>query len=310
MRNVQRPDEVGERLVKRAEERAANPKKLWGITWGDDMPRLNLLTGGIQAKKLYVLISRPNAGKSGLAAKWALNVARDGSNVKVATFEMSADSYQHRIACFMAGVPIWRIDTGSATDEQRLRYAKAHGELARLNITYLESAESFEEMENFFRANGGMDFGVIDHIGIIPGFYGSGGYTNAASTSIRVAKLAHTFATLLVLGHQNRQSLSAEDKRPTPESVAGSDQITRDADLIFGLYRPDMFVRIPEDQANDLKPGELLILKNRDGAAGRTIHMIYSPQHTDWKENPELNNGGGSGSGEPLGQKEGTKTSG
>lgn len=290
--SIHRPDEVAERLIQRAEERARNPKKLWGITWGDDMPRLNQLTGGIQSKKLYILISRPNAGKSGLAAKWALNVARDGQRVRIATYEMSADSYQHRIACFMSGVPIWRVDTGRATPEERVRYAKAHAELSRLDITYQESAETFEEMENFFRSKGGMDFGVVDHIGIIPGFYGSGGYTNAASVSIRLAKFAHSFATLLVLGHQNRQSLSQEDKRPTADSVAGSDQITRDADLIFGLYRPDMFVRMPEDQANDLKPGELLILKNRDGAAGRTIHMIYSPQHTDWKENPELNQPG------------------
>jgi hypothetical protein len=44
-----------------------------------------------------------------------------------------------------------------------------------------------------------------------------------------------------------------------------------------------------EDQYMQPKPGELLVLKNRDGAAGRVIHMIYEPTRTDWKENPSLN---------------------
>jgi hypothetical protein len=70
--------------------------------------------------------------------------------------------------------------------------------------------------------------------------------------------------------------------------VAGSDQITRDADLILGLYRPDMFVRLPDEQAFDLKPGELLALKNRAGPMG-TVYMVFDPKRTDWKEDPNLN---------------------
>lgn len=286
---IKRTDGVADTLVQRAQERAANPGKLWGLSWGEDLPKLNQVTGGIHQKKLIVLISRPNTGKSALAAKVALNVAKSGQVVRIASYEMSAESYQNRIACFMAGVPIYRVDNGTASAEELARYIKAQAEIATLDIEYQERADTFEEMENFFRRSGGCDLGVLDHIGIVPGFYGSSGYSNAASVSIRVSKLAHTTQTLLVLGHQNRESLKGEDKRPTPESVAGSDQITRDADLILGLYRPDQFVQMPEDQYMQPKPGELLVLKNRDGAAGRVIHMVYEPTRTDWKENPDLN---------------------
>ena len=283
------PDTVADFLVKRAQERAKHPGKLWGLSWGEDMPRLNQVTGGIQDKKLIVLISRPNTGKSALAAKWALNVAEAGKRVRIATYEMSAESYQNRIACFLSGVPIYRIERGTATPEELLRYTTAQANIAKLDIEYQESAETFEEMALFFKRDGGCDLGVIDHIGIIPGFYGQQGYGNAASVSIKVSKLAHTAHTLLVLGHQNRESLKGEDKRPTPESVAGSDQITRDADIIFGLYRPDQFTQMAEDQHLLPKPGELIVLKNRDGAQGVVIHMIYEPTRTDWKETPGMN---------------------
>lgn len=293
---TKRPDDVAHTLTKQAQERAKHPGKLWGLSWGEDMPKLNQVTGGIKPRKLYVLISRPNTGKSALAAKWALNVAEAGKRVRIATYEMSAESYQNRIACFMANVPIYRIDQGTASGEELTRYVSAQARLAQMDIEYQESAETFEEMSAFFRADGGCDLGVLDHIGIVPGFYGAQGYSNAASVSIKVSRLAHTTNTLVVLGHQNRESLKGEDKRPTAESVAGSDQITRDADIIFGLYRPDQFTQMAEDQYLLPKPGELLVLKNRDGAAGRVIHMIYEPTRTDWKESPALN-GTGKGKG-------------
>lgn len=283
---IKHPDELAKQLIARAQERAENPGKIWGLSWGADMPKLDQITGGIGEKQLVVLISRPNTGKSALAAKWALNVARADRRVRIATYEMSAASYQHRISSFLSGVPIWRIDTGRATADELSRYASAQGVLAGLDIEYQESADTFEEMADFFSGFGGCDLGIIDHIGIVPGFYGQGGYSNAAQTSTRIARLAHNASSLIVLGHQNRASLQSEDKRPTPESVAGSDQITRDADLILGLYRPDQFTRLAEEQANDPKPGELLVLKNRHGPANRVIHLLYSPVHTDWKENP------------------------
>lgn len=283
---IKHTDEVSEVLQRRAAERADDPSRLWGLSWG--MPTLDQVTGGLGEKKLVVLISRPATGKSALAAKWALHLARGGAEVRIATYEMSANAYQHRMACFMSGVAVWRIDRGQATKHELAAYFTALAELARLPITYQESSNSFEELRDFFSADGGGAVGILDHIGLVPGFYGAGGYSNASSVSIQVSRLAHTVSSLIVLGHQNRASLSGEDKRPTPESVAGSDQITRDADLILGLYRADQFVRMPDEEAEEVKPGELLILKNRDGAA-RTIHLLFSPPHTDWREVDELN---------------------
>jgi hypothetical protein len=45
---------------------------------------------------------------------------------------------------------------------------------------------------------------------------------------------------------------------------------------------------VAEEQALDPKPGELLILKNREGRLG-TDYMIFNPLRTDWKEDPALN---------------------
>lgn len=292
---VKKPTDVSKRLIERAIERKKNPKAIWGLSWGEDMPTLNTITGGIQDLSLNVLISRPAAGKSAIVSKWALSVARgfktDGSGrrVKLATLEMSADSYQNRMGSFLANVPLRAIATGHISDAQLLRYQQAQIELATLPIDYLDACDTFDDIERFVTQGHDAGLFVLDHIGLVPGFVGGRDtWSSAGSVSIRLAKLAHTSVASIILAHQNRQSLTGEDKRPTQESVAGSDQITRDADLILGLYRPDMFVRLPDEQALDLKPGELLALKNRAGPMG-TVYLVFDPKRTDWKEDPELN---------------------
>lgn len=290
--HVKKPADVSKRLIARAQERAANPQQVWGLSWGEDMPRLNEITGGIQEKTLTVLISRPAAGKSSIAAKWGLNAARTfkregkGLRVRIATLEMSAEAYQNRMGSFLANVPLRAIRSGHVTRDQLLRYQQAQVELGTLPIDYLDGCDTIDDIERFVVQGHDAGLFILDHIGIAPGFVGGlNSYSSASGVSIRLSKLAHTQVASIILGHQNRQSLSSEDKRPTQESVAGSDQITRDADLIVGLFRPDMFVRGPDEEALDPKTGELLILKNRDGAMG-TVHMIFDPRRTDWKEVP------------------------
>lgn len=286
-------DDNAKHLVKLAEERARDPKWVWGMSWGPDFPALDRMTHGIDAKKMVLLISRPAAGKSALAAKWALNVARSfkgtGKVVRVVTLEMSAASWQMRIGSFIAQVPIYRIESGYATAEQRARFVAAQAELAQLPIEYLESAESIEEIERFIGADRRCGFWVLDHIGIVPGISTAfSTYQAIQKVSQRVTKLCHLRVTGLILGHQNRQGTQGDDKRPTQDSVAGADQIARDADLILGLYRPDMFVRVADDEVKVVKAGELLVLKNRNGPMG-TIHTLYHSSRTDWVEDQKAN---------------------
>lgn len=292
---VIRSDDTAKQAVYLAEERGRDPKWVWGMSWGPDWPALDRMTHGIHDKKMVLLISRPAAGKSALAAKWALNVARTlkaegkGRVVRVVTLEMSAMSWQMRMGAFLADVPIYRIESGYATAEQRARFVAAQAELATLPIEYLESAESIEEIERFVAADRTCGLWVLDHIGIVPGISTAfSTYQAIQKVSQRVTKLCHMRVTGLILGHQNRSGTQGDDKRPTQDSVAGADQIARDADLILGIYRPDMFVRVADDEVKVVKAGELLILKNRNGPMG-TIHTLYHSSRTDWVEDQKAN---------------------
>lgn len=282
-------------IITTVEARAKDPRWVWGLSFGPDFVALDRMTHGIQEKKLLVLISRPSGGKSALVSKWARVVAQElrdkkaGGVVRIATFEMSAEAYQMRMCASMANVPLTRIETGYATPEQLGRFKAAAEELAKLPLEYLEQAGSFAQLEQFIRRDGVCRLWILDHIGLVPGVStGYNPYQALCQASIRLSALAHAHTTGIVLGHQNRKGTEGADKRPTGESVAGSDQITKDADLILGIYREDMWTKLPDEQMNQPKPGELLVIKNRNGHTG-TVYTIYDPTRTEWKEAPGLN---------------------
>lgn len=293
MTNVQRSQEATKQVVTLMEERARDPKWVWGMSWGPDFPALDHLTHGIHAKKMLFLMSRPRVGKSAFAGKIAVSVARSfkGTDkvVRIVTLEMDVESWLMRMGCFIADVSSARIESGYATPAQRARFIQAQAELAALPLEFLESPDSIEEIERFIGADGRCGFWVLDHIGILPGMDTAfSTYQQQQRGSIRMSNLCRRAATGLIIGHQNRMGAMGEDKRPTMENLAGADQMAKDADVLIGLYRPDLYVRQAADEEKPVKPAEIIVLKNRKGGSG-TVNALYHTKRTDWKEDAEAN---------------------
>lgn len=289
--------QVAREAIALAERRRLDPTFVWGYDWG--FPMLNYVTGGVQyepVREFGLLISRPGVGKSAITGLLVKNVAqgfvRDGVDkvVRVVLLEMDAISFQKRIACMLGGVSIHKIDSGFASDEQFQRYLAGHAKLAALPIEYLaEPGMSGKEIEQFIRSGGDCGWFVVDHVGIVPHPYAANNPTGAMNEIADWAmNLTHRTAPGLWLGHQTREGEKGADKRPRPEHVAGSDKLTKNADLILGLYREDIYQQIPEDQRDDPKPAELLVLKQRSGNQA-TIHLIWHPKRTEFIENAALN---------------------
>jgi replicative DNA helicase len=289
--NIKTASDAARVEIARARARAADPKYVDGIPFG--LPSFDLATGGIHQGQLDVLIARPNVGKSGLVGQMSLNVAEymqvndeyEGMVIRLVLLEMTAESWQRRIACLKANVPIQKIRSGHVTPEQLRRFESAMNEIAELPIEYLEEAHSIDEIERFVRDGNNCAWWVLDHIGQTPGAEDSQTLFRAIN---QLARVAQRVSPGLVISHQNRQSEMQQDKRPTQSSVAGSDQITKRADRIFGLYREDIYVKVADEDRNKPKPAELIILKNRDGGLG-TIHLVFDPSRVAFAENPKLN---------------------
>lgn len=173
---------------------------------------------------------------------------------------------------------------------------KTQTHLFKLPIEYMDVDQddvSFPAIESFIKRDNACGWWCLDHIGLIPGYQDSNAHM--VNTSKAVMRLVRRTAPAMILTHTQRtggkqqQGKEVIDRRPNKDSVAGSVQVVKDADLLIALYREDMYKRLPDDvAAQPLRAGELLILKQRSGNEG-TIHMVYNTHRTDWQENPSLN---------------------
>lgn len=293
--------QASDRLSAMLTERLEAPTFCWGMSWG--YPTLDKLTGGIHDGELATLIARSGVGKSALAGKIALAVARQfrdegvGKVVRIVSLEMDAPSYQRRMACFISGVPATLIRAGfpGVPEDTKRRmitaYKGALEELATLPMQYVEDEVTLDTVEKFINSTKNGDqcgFWVLDHIGIVPGINDQYAAQSISAMYHRVRKICRYTAPGLVLSQMNRDADKRQDKRPRMSDAFGSHAAEADSNVMLGLYREAIYLDVPMDKRSDKQPAELSLLKQREGLQG-TIHMIFDPTRVDYIEDAELN---------------------
>jgi hypothetical protein len=285
-------------------EAAANPREIFGYgRYGDGRQwvQVDKATGGLQPHSFSLLASRPKRGKSMLAAAWLPYIAEqalaEGEVVRVVTLEMKRISYQRRMAAILSGIQDpKRIKQGYLTPEEIKRYNRALDILSSLPIEYLSNEEdlteekallvgnspvNFDEMADFIRAAGKDKtyWWLLDHIGLLADLRSYRDVTTSiVELANKLAGLCHTTATGLIITHLTRASVGSV---PTIESIAGSDQLARNADQIFLLSRPYMDAgSLSQEDAEQTKDGEIGFLQfiSRDEGSG-TIPLWWN-KHT------------------------------
>ena len=169
--------QVSRDLIKTARERAADPRKIWGIPWG--FPGLDTLTGGIHQEEMTVMMARPGVGKTQMMGQVGLSVAEwlktpEGMRrhpnqvVKLVLCEMSAHSFQERIVCYKAGVGSRKMREGMLTKEDLRKFEEAAQDIADLPVEYLDTPTSLEDTLTWLSSGSKPAWWACDYIGIHP----------------------------------------------------------------------------------------------------------------------------------------------
>ena len=270
---------------------------------------MNRLTGGPQANHFMVLASRPKVGKSMLVSGWlpwiAHQAAQQGKVVRVVTLETTMASYQSRSAAMLARLndPL-NIRRGMLNKDEVDRYYRALAKLRDLPIEYLSNERDLDMTPEQAMRDGASGVSlvdirkfvaqrdtflwVIDHIGLIATDTYSAdrmvGITNG------LTDLAHKFVGGIAITHLTRASVGGI---PSIESLSSTDQLGRNADALYLIYRP-FAVRTgltPEQLATidgfGGDPGAIFF-KSRDEGAG-TVGVVWksglaSFVEADWEE--------------------------
>lgn len=259
---------------------------------------LDRLTGGFGPGELIILGGRPSMGKTALALSIALNVARSGKGVAIASLEMTPKAMALRAlseATAQAGhaASYKQMRKGEMADSQIDTLRRVAPEVGALPIQFLE--RKFADLDALIagcrqikRSMGaGLKLLVVDYLQLIEA-RGENRTQEISRISRALKALAGTLdVPILALSQLSRQVESREDKRPMLSDLRESGQIEQDADAVLFCYRDAYYIeRMRPADGSDVEKIqrweelmerarnrlEIIVAKHRQGEIG-TAHV-------------------------------------
>ncbi len=260
--------------------RIANPDKI-GIMTGFN--GYDLMSGGLHPQDLIILAARPGFGKTALALKMLLNMAKNGIPSYLWEFEMGRSQIIQRLASIESGVSLIKITNGKVNDEEYEKVSQALKRLQGLPIYFdTDVSASVYDITTQTRKmvrHSGIKVMALDHVQLVPATV-EDQTQEIGHISRQIKKLAMELdITCLLISQISRAVERRDDKRPTLSDLRQSGNLEENADQVLFLYREDMY----EKKIDNLGVTELIVSKFRNGPLG-TIPMIFKPETTNYMD--------------------------
>ncbi|MDE2302894.1 MAG: replicative DNA helicase [Sphingomonadales bacterium] len=285
---------------------------------------INEKIGGLHDSDLIILAGRPGMGKTSLATNIAFNAANRllndrqigieakasvGAATAFFSLEMSADQLATRILAEQSGISSDALRMGkiSRDDFQALSFASQR--LAELPL-YIDDTPALTIAALRTRARRlkrRHDIGliVVDYLQLLQGT--SRASDNRVNEISEISRGLKTLAKelsvpVIALSQLSRAVESREDKRPMLSDLRESGSIEQDADMVWFVYRPDYYLREPEQPtASDPQAvhdkhnkwaeemerihglAELIVAKQRHGSIG-TVRLRFESRITRFSD--------------------------
>lgn len=263
---------------------------------------LDRMTGGFGAGELWLLGGRPSMGKTGVMLTMALNAARAGHPVVIASLEMTpralamrAISEQTAQDCIATAYSDMRRGHFSPAQGEAIKSAAA--KLADLPISFLpreyQNADLLQAgVRQVLRqyVDGQTPLVLVDYAQLMQS-NAKGRYEQITEISIALKSLCMSLnVPLVALSQLSRAIESREDKRPIMSDLRESGQLEQDADGVIFCYRDEYYLE-REAPENELAEGyddwaaamracrnklELIVAKQRQGQIG-TARVMFNP---------------------------------
>lgn len=234
---------------------------------------LNKYTQGFQPGQLIILAARPAMGKSAFAMNLATNVCQNNKNgnaaVALFSLEMSAEQICERMYACDASIRLDQIKNGRMTKVEWARFNNSKAKLKRYKLYFDDSANttvsSIRAKCRKLKAEGDLDFIVIDYLGLIEGESA----LSKSSTLERVSAVTRGLKNMarelevpvLALSQLSRKVEERDSKKPIMADLRDSGTIEQDADIVMFLYREEYYFHNSERKGE----ADLIIAKNRSG---------------------------------------------
>lgn len=247
---------------------------------------IDQFTKGFRAQEWIVVAGRPSMGKSSLALDFA-NGALKRTAVALFSLEMSNEEVCSRQLSRSADVPLFQIRSGKMGDRDWKKLTDAMAPISEMPL-FLDDSGSVSPSQvrtkvQELTIRTGLEIGlvIIDYLQLMKpdGIFSS--EVERISNITRDLKLVakDLNCPVVTLSQLNRQleqrPFRNHERRPRLSDLRGSGSIEQDADIIIGLYRPEVYN--PDDPQYKGK-AEACIIKQRNGALG-IANLTWHP-HT------------------------------
>ena len=260
---------------KRLDELQKNGAEALGTpTYFTDIDKLLI---GMGKSDMIIVAARPGVGKTSFCLNIATQVAvKTKKKVVVFSLEMSCEQLAQRMLSSEALIDASKFRTGSFTEEEWVKLARAAGVLSQTNILLDDTANiSVSEMKSKLRRVDDLGLVVVDYLGLMKSDRKTDNRVNEVSDISRNLKLmAKELNVPVIVCSQLSRGPEKTDKPPLLSDLRDSGAIEQDADIVMFLSR-DYYQNDPENQ----NIATCNIAKNRHGSMGR-VDLGWFAQYT------------------------------
>ncbi len=205
-----------------------------------------------------------------------------GLTVGVFSMEMPGEQLSMRLISSLGRVNSTRLRTGQLKDDDWPRISSAVSLLSKAKIHVNDAAglspiELRSQARRLARESDGLDMIVVDYLQLMQSGEGNENRATEISNITRSLKMLakELEIPVVVLSQLNRSLESRPDKRPVMSDLRESGAIEQDADVIFFIYRDEVY----DEDSSDKGTAEIIIGKQRNGPIGK-VRLAFVGEFT------------------------------
>ena len=294
---------------------------------------VNNKIGGLHDSDLIILAGRPGMGKTSLVTNIAFNTADRyltdtvdhgmdpeksvGAPVAFFSLEMSADQLATRILAEQSGISSEALRMGHISREDFQKLSFASQRLSQLPLfiddTPALTIAALRARSRRLKRRHNIGLIVVDYLQLLQGT-GRAGEANRVNEISEISRGLKALAKelsvpVIALSQLSRAVEQREDKRPLLSDLRESGSIEQDADMVWFVYRPEYYVREPdqpnatanqavidahakwqEEMERVFGLAELIIAKQRHGSTG-IVRLRFEAKITKFSDLAEDDRG-------------------
>jgi len=229
-----------------------------------------------------IVAGRPSMGKTSLAMNIAENAAL-ASKTPVAIFsmEMPGEQLAMRMMASLGRINAHKVRTGKLDDDDWPRLTHAIGMLAEAPM-FIDDTPALNPLELRTRARRlkrehGLGMIVVDYLQLMQApETGENRATEISAVTRALKSLAKELnVPVIALSQLNRSLEQRPNKRPVMSDLRESGAIEQDADVIFFIYRDEVY----NEDSPDKGTAEIIIGKQRNGPTGK-VKLTFLGEYT------------------------------